>query len=161
MCQFHTNVFIEYQLTCEECKRRGIACSGVWKFHSQHGKFLLQCKTCRLKKRGCPFRRFEEEEEDRAITWRQKAGQRKRQLQESPIDITDSSDSDSERKVAGPSSRPEKKVKLEVKDGRDWGALEETLLKARTRKVEIQTKAEIETAKVNLIIEETERKVRG
>lgn len=90
----------------------------------------------------------------------QKAAQKKHERQESPIDISDSSDSDSERKVAGPSSRPEKRPKLEAKSGKDWDALEETLLAARTRKVEIQTRAEIELAKVDAIIEETQRKVK-
>ena len=82
----------------------------------------------------------------------------KRRRQDSPIEISDSSDS--EREIAGPSSRPEKKIKLEAKSGKDWDALEEALLAARTLKVEIQTKAEIELAKVEAIIQETERKVK-
>jgi len=143
------------KLTCEECKRRGVACGGVWRFHSQHGKYLLQCKTCRLKKRACPFRRFENDGENRAVaTGRERKG-KKRQREESPISISDSSEED-----AGPSSRPEKKLKPEVKDGKDWDKLEETLLAARKRKAEIQTKAEIEMAKVDAVIEEAERGVK-
>lgn len=142
-------------MTCEECKRRGVACGGVWRFHSQHGKYLLQCKTCRLKKRACPFRRFEKEDERQAVAAGRERKGKKRQREESFISISDSSDED-----AGPSSRPEKKFKIEVKGGKDWDKLEETLLAARKRKVEIQTRAEIEMAKVDAVIEEAERGVK-
>jgi rRNA maturation endonuclease Nob1 len=87
---------------------------------------------------------------------------KKRERQESPIDISDSSESDEgEKKVARPSSRAQKKVKLDANGDKDWDALEKTLLAARTRKVEVQTKAQIEMAKFDAIIEETERKVKS
>ena len=73
------------------------------------------------------------------------------------ISITDSDESDEEerRPVAGPSSRPEKRVKF--KDGDEWDKLKDALLVARKRKVEIETEAEIELARINSIIQEAER----
>jgi hypothetical protein len=75
----------------------------------------------------------------------------------SHISISDSEESSDDGNVAGPSSRPLKKRKTDAKDSKDWDKLEETLLAARKRKAEIQTKAEIEMAKVDAIIDETER----
>ena len=66
-----------------------------------------------------------------------------------------------ESAIAGPSSRPEKRARFKADGGRDWDRIEETLLTARKRKVEIQTKAEIEMAKVDSIIEEVERDMKG
>lgn len=92
---------------------------------------------------------------------------KKRRREESPIEISDSGESENDRKVAGSSSSGPKKVKLEDKSGlkvkseKDWDVLEETLLAARKRRVEVQTKAEIEMAKVDAIIEEAERKVKA
>jgi len=146
--------------TCDQCRTREVTCSGAWKFHIVGGKYLLQCKTCRLKRRGCSFRQIDEEE-PQATPRKQETKGKKRERQESPIDISDdSSDDASEMRAARPSSRPEKRINLESKNGKDWDGLEKALLAARKRKVEIQTKAEIEMAKVNAIIEETERKVK-
>ncbi|KAF9780221.1 hypothetical protein BJ322DRAFT_1112889 [Thelephora terrestris] len=141
-------------LKCEECKRRGVECGGVWKFHSQHGIYILQCKTCRLKKRACPFRRFEDNDKPQATSAGRGRRGKKREREDSPISISDSSESD------GPSSRPEKKPKVESKSEKDWDKLEQTLLLARKRRVVIQTRAEIEMAKVDTIIEEAERDVK-
>lgn len=146
------------QLTCEECKRRGVACGGVWRFHSQHGKYILQCRTCRLKKRARPFRKFENDDEPRASPKTQGGTNRveKRRRASTPISITDSEEDDQEgAQVAGPSSHPEKKPKIKSADG--WERLQDTLLAARKKKVEIETLAEIEVAKINSIIEEAQR----
>lgn len=43
-----------------------------------------------------------------------------------------------------------------MRSAAEWAKLKETLLEARTRKVEIETEAEIEVAKINSIIEEAE-----
>ena len=149
-----------YQLACEECTRRGVACGGVWRFHSQHGRYILQCRTCRLKKRACPFRKFEDDYERQMGPKRREGASRgkKRRRASTPISI---SDSDSEggyqekTQVAGPSSRPEKKFKVDDADG--WDKLRDTLLAARKKKVEIGTIAEIELAKLNNVIEEAQR----
>jgi len=148
-----------YQLSCEECKRRGVACGGVWRFHSQHGKYILQCRTCRLKKRACPFRRFEDDDNPRTNPKKREdaTGREKRRREPSVISIQDSEESsEEESQVAGPSSRPQKKVKVEAA-GDGWDKLKDTLLTARKRKVEIETEAEIELAKVNNIIDVAER----
>lgn len=139
------------QLTCSECQRRGVSCGGVWRFHSQHGKYLQQCRVCRQKKRACPFRRFETDGDPK-----KRATRGKRRYASTPISISDSEESSEEdTKVAGPSSRPEKKVRVKSDDG--WDKLKDTLLVARKRRVEIETEAEIELAKINSIIEEAER----
>ena len=74
-----------------------------------------------------------------------------------PIYISDSDDESyqEDTQVAGPSSRPAKKIKAENAEG--WDRLKDTLLVARKRKVEIETEAEVELAKINSIIEEAER----
>jgi len=142
------------ELTCSECKRRGVGCGGVWKFHSQHGRYLLQCWTCRLKVRPCPFRRFEDSDQPKK-DYETRSKKRKRSL--SVISISDSSeDSEEDDHVAGPSSHTGKKVKCED----EWEQLKETLLEARKRRVEIETEAEVELAKVNSIIEEAKRNLK-
>ncbi|KAF9651135.1 hypothetical protein BDM02DRAFT_3111177, partial [Thelephora ganbajun] len=145
-------------LSCGECKKRDIACGGVWRFYSQHGKYILQCRTCRLKRRGCPFRdddEFQKSPRKRKDKVRVGKGQRA----QSPILISDSDESSKEEnRVAGPSSRPEKKIKIEGRE--DYDKLKDTLLVARKKRVEIQTEAEIELAKVDDIIEEAERDLR-
>jgi len=146
-----------YQLSCEECKKRGVACGGVWRFHSQHGKYILQCRTCRLKKRACPFRRFEDDDNPPTNPKKREDATRrgKRRRESSVISIEDSEESSEESQVAGPSSHRKKKVKVKAGDG--WDELKDTLLTARKRKVEIETEAEIELAKVNCIIGKAER----
>lgn len=125
-------------------------------FHSQHGRYLQQCRVCRLKKRACPFRRFENDNEAQTSSkGKERAAKGKRRRASTPISISDSDESYEETQVAGPSSRPEKKVKIKSADG--WDRLKDTLLVARKRKVEIETEAEIELAKINSIIEEAER----
>ena len=106
---------------------------------------------CRQKKRACPFRRFETDGGPK-----KRAAKEKRRYASTPISISDSEESSEEDiQVAGPSSRPEKKVRVKSADG--WDKLKDTLLVARKRKVEIETEAEIELAKINNIIEEAER----
>lgn len=76
------------------------------------------------------------------------------------------SDSEEENQVPGPSSRPKKKVKVENEE--TWDQLKQTLLTARKEKVEIETEAEINSARrlarrlarVNVIIEGAEEAVR-
>lgn len=139
------------QLTCSECQRRGVSCGGVWRFHSQHGKYLQQCRVCRQKKRACSFRRFESDGSPK-----KQMTKGKHRYASTPISISDSEESSEEdTHVAGPSSRPEKKVAVKSADG--WDRLKDTLLVARKRKVEIETEAEIELAKINSVIEEAER----
>ena len=84
-------------------------------------------------------------------------GKHPRSLSE-PISISsDSGECSEDGKLAGPSSRPEKRKRVEAKGPKDWDQLEKTLLDARKKKAEIQTKAEIEMAKVDAIINEAER----
>lgn len=147
------------QLTCEECQRRGVSCGGVWRFHSQHGKYLQQCRECRLKKRACPFRRFENGSQASPKKRAQATKGKKHRHASTPISISDSESSEEDAQVAGPSSRPEKKVR--VKSAGGWDKLKDTLLVARKRKVEIETEAEIELAKINSIIKEAERDLWG
>lgn len=133
-----------FQHTCEECRRRGVTCGGVWRFHSQHSKYLMQCRVCRLKRRACPFRKFESNGQLLTNTSRQKdaAKGKKRQRSPSIISISDSEDH-GESQVAGPSSRPEKRVKVEGGDeNEDDEDVWKSLLDARKRKVEIETNAE-------------------
>lgn len=114
----------------------------MWRFHYQHGKYLLQCRQCRKRSRACPFRQFEDDA---------KRGGRQR-----PISISDSESEESykETKLAGPSSCPQERAQVRDADG--YSRLKDTLLEARKRKVEIETEAEIELARINSIIEEAE-----
>ena len=139
------------QLTCKECQKRGLSCGGVWRFHSRYGKCLQQCRVCRLKKRACPFRRFENDSSPK-----KRATKGKYRHVSTPIPNSDSGGSSEEdTQVAGPSSCPAEKVRVKSADG--WDKLKDTLLVARKRKVEIETEAEIELAKINSVIEEAER----
>jgi hypothetical protein len=141
------------KLSCYECERREIPCGGVWRFHSQHGRYLLQCRPCRQKSRSCPFRRLEKDDEPQT---RSKGRGRvyKRGERQRPISISDSESGRGyeETKVAGPSSCPQKKAEAKKEDG--YHRLRDTLLEARKKKVEIETEAEIELARINTIIEE-------
>jgi hypothetical protein len=112
---------------------------------------------CRQKNRACPFRRFENNEPQAGPRERERAAKKGKHRASTPILITDSESSEEEQ-VAGPSSRPGRGVGVRDSDG--WEKLKETLLVARKRKVEIETEAEIELAKVNSIIEEAERKLK-
>jgi len=148
------------QLTCGECKKHAVTCGGVWRFYSQHGKYLMQCRTCRAKRRSCPFRLFECEDTPQTSPRKKYGtGGKKRRRSPSIISVTDSAESSEElgHQVAGP-SRVSKKVK--VGGGNEWDRLKETLLTARKRKVEIETEAEMELARVNNIIEEAERSLK-
>jgi len=83
----------------------------------------------------------------------------KRRRSPSVISISDSEGSSEGNQVAGPSSRPEKKIKVE--GGEKWDRLEKTLLVARKQKVEIETVAEVQLARVNMIIEGVMRELKG
>ena len=75
------------------------------------------------------------------------------------ISISDSGESSGESQVAGPSSLPGKKVKVE--DGDKWDRLKETLLAARIEIVEIDTDAQVKKAKLTAVVEEAERELKG
>ena len=149
---------LPFQLVCEECKRRGVACGGVWRFYSQHERYLLQCRTCRQGRRACPFRKLENNGGSQ-INPREQKG-KKRQLSLSTISISSDSCEDSEDSQAvGPSSRPVKKVKVRGDDGskdeRDKD--EEALLEAWKEKLELETNL----VRVDATIHRLKRKIRG
>lgn len=129
---------------------------------------------CRQKRRGCSFRKFESDGKPKAAPSKQKSMANGGRGRRSPsvISISDSDEGPENSEIAGPSSRPgnkadktekktEKKGDVKAEGDKKWGRLEKTLLGARKQKVEIETVAEVQLARVNMVIEEVMRELNG
>ena len=147
------------QLTCDCCEDRELPCSGVWGFSYQRNKddkYLFQCRRCRKNGWGCSFRELEGNGGlQKSAKQLGRVGKEGSYQQVILISDSESDKSCEETQVAGPSSRPQKKAR--VKNADRYERLKDTLLEARKRRVEIETEAEVELAKIDSVIKEAER----
>lgn len=157
-----------FQLACEQCKAHGVTCGGVWRFHFQHGKYLMQCRPCRQRRRSCPFRKLENDGKPQTSSSGQHnltKGKKRQPPSSAPSITSDSYTGSEESRAAGPSSHSRKGVKVKGKDM--WDMLEMELIAERRKAAEIaaeiEVKAEIKLAKAmyDSAVKERQRKAKG